>query len=120
MEKKEGKGNLYHNMNKNKPKQPDMTGYLMFKGEEIKLSVWKNTSADGKEYFSLMVSTFEPNKNALQKEVQTQDDEKDKLENYTNQNIPSKQDQRHALMSKIVNDDINDMSNILDLDDDPF
>ncbi len=120
-EKKDNKGYLYTNTNKNKPKQPDMNGYIVFKGEEIKISGWKNVSADGKEYLSLMISTYDNNFQKDQsKDHKSTDDGKDKIENYTNKQIQSKDSAKQALMNRIVNDDINDINSILDSDDDPF
>ena len=48
---KEGKIILFPNTNK-EGKQPDFTGWGMFKGEEFEVSMWNNISQAGNSYKS--------------------------------------------------------------------
>lgn len=54
--KKDNRGYLYPNTNKNKPTQPDFTGKVTIDNKEWRLSAWENKSPDGKKYLSISVS----------------------------------------------------------------
>lgn len=54
-EQREGGGVLFSNERKTKPNQPDFQGDALFKGEKIKLSAWRKTGKNGKEFFSLSI-----------------------------------------------------------------
>ena len=54
--KKEKRGYIYHNDKKLTEKSPDLTGKFLLDGKEWKISLWKNTSPEGKEYLSLSIS----------------------------------------------------------------
>lgn len=58
--KKENKGFLFVNQNKNKPSQPDQTGRILIEGKEFRLSAWESVSQDGKKYLSLAVTPYFP------------------------------------------------------------
>lgn len=61
--KKDNRGYLYPNNNKNKPTQPDHTGKITIEGKEWRLSAWENKSPDGKKYLSINVSPPLDNQN---------------------------------------------------------
>lgn len=61
--KKENKGFLFVNQNKNKPAQPDHTGRILIEGKEYRLSGWESVSQDGKKYLSLAVTPYFPPSN---------------------------------------------------------
>jgi len=54
--KLQNKGYLYRNKRKNKQTQPDMTGKVNWKGEEIMISGWEKTSPTGEKYLSIALS----------------------------------------------------------------
>lgn len=57
-------GYLYKNKKKNKQNQPDFTGKLNWKGEEISVSAWEKVSPSGEVYLSLAGSEkFVPSAN---------------------------------------------------------
>ena len=58
-EHKEGMGALFTNNYKDKDTQPDLKGNIMIGGEIVKLSGWKKTTSQGKDFISLSVDTFE-------------------------------------------------------------
>lgn len=54
--KKDNRGYLYPNKNKNKPTQPDMTGKVMIEGKDWRISAWENQTPEGNKYLSLAFS----------------------------------------------------------------
>ena len=56
-QKKDMRGIFSPNSNKNKPAHPDFTGKVVVKGEEFRVAIWENKSADGKVYYSMILST---------------------------------------------------------------
>lgn len=54
--KKEKRGKIFYNEKKLTEKSPDLTGNFLLEGKEWKISLWKNTSNDGKEYLSASIS----------------------------------------------------------------
>lgn len=54
--KKDNRGYLYPNSNKNKPTQPDFTGKVLVDGKEWRISAWENKTPEGKKYLSLSFS----------------------------------------------------------------
>lgn len=61
--KKDNKGFLFVNGNKNQPKQPDQTGRIVVDGKEYRISAWESTSNDGKKYLSLALTPYFPPQN---------------------------------------------------------
>lgn len=62
--KKDNKGYLFVNGNKNKPTQPDQTGRFVLDGKEFRISAWESTTTDGRPYLSLAITPyFPPNTN---------------------------------------------------------
>ena len=51
--KKDNRGYLYPNKNKNKPTQPDYTGKVLIDGKELRISAWENQTPEGNKYLSL-------------------------------------------------------------------
>ncbi len=54
--KKDNRGYLYPNKNKNKPTQPDYTGKVLVEGKELRISAWENQTPEGNKYLSLAFS----------------------------------------------------------------
>lgn len=54
--KKDNRGYLYPNKNKNKPTQPDLTGKVLIEGKEFRISAWENQTPEGNKYLSLAFS----------------------------------------------------------------
>ena len=54
--KKDNRGYLYPNKNKNKPTQPDFTGKVLVDGKELRISAWENQTPEGNKYLSLAFS----------------------------------------------------------------
>jgi uncharacterized protein (DUF736 family) len=54
-------GSLWTNEYKKTEKQPDLKGDITINGRKIKLSAWKKTTKDGKNFISLKIDTFEDN-----------------------------------------------------------
>ncbi|NCQ52284.1 hypothetical protein GW796_10465 [archaeon] len=54
--KKDNRGYLYPNKNKNKPTQPDFTGKVMVDGKDWRISAWENQTPEGNKYLSLSFS----------------------------------------------------------------
>lgn len=54
--KKDNRGYLYPNKNKNKPTQPDFTGKVLIDGKELRISAWENQTPEGNKYLSLAFS----------------------------------------------------------------
>lgn len=54
--KKDNRGYLYPNKNKNKPTQPDFTGKALVDGKEWRISAWENQTPEGNKYLSLAFS----------------------------------------------------------------
>lgn len=59
--KKDNRGYLYPNKNKNKPTQPDYTGKVLIDGKELRISAWENQTPEGNKYLSLAFSSVIPN-----------------------------------------------------------
>jgi hypothetical protein len=59
--KKDNRGYLYPNKNKNKPTQPDFTGKVVIDGKELRISAWENQTPEGNKYLSLAFSLPVPN-----------------------------------------------------------
>jgi len=59
--KKDNRGYLYPNKNKNKPTQPDFTGKVLIEGKEFRISAWENQTPEGNKYLSLAFSLPTPN-----------------------------------------------------------
>lgn len=53
------KGYLYKNKKKNKATQPDFTGKLNIKGEEVFISAWEKTNTSGEKFLSLSITSKE-------------------------------------------------------------
>lgn len=51
--KKDNRGYLYPNKNKNKPTQPDYTGKALIDGKEWRIGAWENKTPEGNSYLSL-------------------------------------------------------------------
>lgn len=51
--KKDNRGYLYPNKNKNKPTQPDFTGKALVDGKEWRIGAWENKTPEGNSYLSL-------------------------------------------------------------------
>lgn len=51
--KKDNRGYLYPNKNKNKPTQPDYTGKCLVEGKEWRIGAWENKTPEGNTYLSL-------------------------------------------------------------------
>lgn len=51
--KKDNRGYLYPNKNKNKPTQPDFTGKALIDGKEWRIGAWENKTPEGNTYLSL-------------------------------------------------------------------
>lgn len=58
--KKDNRGYLYPNKNKNKPTQPDYTGKVLIDGKELRISAWENQTPEGNKYLSLAFSPALP------------------------------------------------------------
>ncbi len=58
--KKDNRGYLYPNKNKNKPTQPDFTGKVLVEGKEWRISAWENQTPEGNKYLSLAFSPPQP------------------------------------------------------------
>lgn len=58
--KKDNKGFLFVNGNKNKPTQPDQTGRFVLDGKEYRISAWDSTTTDGRPYLSLAITPYFP------------------------------------------------------------
>jgi uncharacterized protein (DUF736 family) len=58
--KKDNRGYLYPNKNKNKPTQPDFTGKVLVEGKEFRISAWENQTPEGNKYLSLAFSIPTP------------------------------------------------------------
>lgn len=58
--KKDNRGYLYPNKNKNKPTQPDYTGKVLVDGKELRISAWENQTPEGNKYLSLAFSPALP------------------------------------------------------------
>jgi hypothetical protein len=58
--KKDNRGYLYPNKNKNKPTQPDFTGKVLIDGKELRISAWENQTPEGNKYLSLAFSPATP------------------------------------------------------------
>lgn len=50
------KGYLFKNKRKNKQAQPDWTGKINWKGEELSIAAWEKTSQGGEKFLSLALS----------------------------------------------------------------
>lgn len=57
---KDNTGFLFYNTNKTNPKQPDLSGKAIIKGQEQQFVCWKNVSKDGKEYLTCKFSDPKP------------------------------------------------------------
>jgi hypothetical protein len=55
-ELKEGFGNSFKNDFKEKKEQPDFTGEGMYKGEPIRLALWKRKTKKGETYLGWAIS----------------------------------------------------------------
>lgn len=58
--KKENKGFLFVNANKNKTTQPDSTGRIIIDGKEWRISSWNSLTHDGRPYQSLALTPYIP------------------------------------------------------------
>lgn len=56
MEIKLNKGSVFLNKNKTAENHPDMKGKINAEGKVLEISMWKNVSASGVEYFSVSLS----------------------------------------------------------------
>lgn len=54
--KLQNKGYLFPNKNKSKSTQPDLTGKINWKGEEISISAWEKVNANGERFLSISLS----------------------------------------------------------------
>ena len=70
----EGKGVLFSNDKKGNEKAPDFKGQIMHKGEIIKISAWKRTSAYG-ELISLARNDYQPGQQYPKEVKSTYNDE---------------------------------------------
>ncbi len=61
--KKDNRGYLYPNKNKNKPTQPDYTGKVIVNSKELKISAWENQTPEGNKYLSIAFSEPPANTN---------------------------------------------------------
>ncbi len=61
--KKDNRGYLYPNKNKNKPTQPDYTGKVIVNSKELKISAWENQTPEGNKYLSIAFSEIPTNVN---------------------------------------------------------
>lgn len=106
--KKDNRGYLYPNINKNKPTQPDFTGKATIDNKEWRLSAWENVSPDGKKYLSISVSV--PLDNSQQSGPGGQPIQQNKKPN------------QESHQPDISQDDLEDLDAILKLTDDenPF
>jgi uncharacterized protein (DUF736 family) len=52
-ELKDGQGSLFKNERKTNDRQPNYTGSAKWKGETIRISLWKKQSSNGNTYLSL-------------------------------------------------------------------
>lgn len=99
--KKDNRGFLYPNKNKNKPTQPDYTGKVVVNSKELKISAWENQTPEGNKYLSLAFSeivlpnqtenkqTDQNNENKDQKNSNSLDDfDLDAILNSTDEDSP--------------------------------
>lgn len=70
--KKDNRGYLYPNKNKNKPTQPDFTGKVLIDGKELRISAWENQTPEGNKYLSLAFSPAVPNQGDNQGQASNQ------------------------------------------------
>lgn len=106
--KKDNRGYLYPNKNKNKPTQPDLTGKVLIEGKEFRISAWENKTPEGNKYLSLAFSLPLPNQ-AGENQGQT-----------SNQNVASQNNSAHQANAPITDDlDLDAILNSSD-DDNPF
>jgi hypothetical protein len=117
VQKKDNRGYIFPNTNKNKPTQPDFTGKATIDGKDWQMAAWENKTPEGKRYLSFTFSVplaIDPNapatNNTNSKPVQ-----QPVTNNQTNTNKP-------AVTAAPISDDLDDLDAILRSadDDNPF
>lgn len=123
--KKDNKGYLFVNHNKNKPTQPDQTGRIVIDGKEYRISAWDSVTNDGRGYLSLAVTPYFPPNNTPGNN--NQQSHNSNQQNSSNKNTPNGNSNSNYGGSKnftaapISNDFDLDLDEILNqTDDDPF
>lgn len=113
--KKDNRGAMFPNANKEKATQPDCTGKVVIEGKEFQVAAWENTTADGKKYWSLTFSVpLPPNPNKA-KPVQSGGSNNNSSNNSNSNNAPSN-------YNSSISEDLDDLDAILKSaeDDNPF
>jgi len=55
-ERKEGQGSIFGNQNKTTDAHPDFTGDALWRGEVIRIALWKKRDKNGKTWLSVKIS----------------------------------------------------------------
>lgn len=110
--KRNNKGYMFFNNNKNKATQPDHSGKFTLDGKEFSIGAWENVASDGRKYFSLSITPYTPSPNHHQSNYQN---------NYNN-NQNKNNEQKNFTDAPISNDFDFDLDQILNQseDDEPF
>lgn len=118
--KKDNRGYLYPNSNKNKPTQPDYTGTIIVDGKEQKLAAWENTSTDGKKYLSIIVSPLlTPEQQAQFKRTDEPQEAPNNNNNNAKENNAKEKEDYYNNFSSDLEDDLDQILKNSD-DDNPF
>lgn len=104
--KKDNRGYLYPNKNKNKPTQPDYTGKALVDGKEWRIGAWENKTPEGNSYLSLAFTVPLPPNESIKEENRVS----------SNQTKPELEAQKEQ--PKAIGDDT-DLDTLMDMID-PF